>query len=584
MSTWNFKPLFKNPSQAALRAELKRARAASRRFAAHWQKRTDYLAEPKTLARALADYETLSAQTGGSGAAGYYIQLRTAQDQNDSRLKAWVNQIEAVESAVSNELQFFTLRLSRVAPATQKKFLIHPALAPYRYFLTRLFATAKYDLTEAEEKIMTLKGPLVHGNWVRMVESFIAQEERAGKSFSVLASELSSAERSTRQQAAAYLEEIFVKYLPVAEHELNAILQNKKINDELRGFKRPDAARHVGEDVDSKIIDVLLQTVTARFALARRYYAFKAKLLGLPDFQYYDRGATLPNLDKKYSLAEGKKMVARALGKLDPEFAEIFERFFAQGLVDIYPRVNKDNGAFCAHNLPRFPTYILLNYQDRLRDVTTLAHEVGHGINNELVKQKQPALYFGTPVATAEVASTFMEDFALAEIATDLAPDERLALQVSKLDDEMSAIFRQIACYRLEQDLHRRFRATGYLAAAEINARFKKHMTDYLGPAALGCDHWWVYWSHIRSFFYVYSYASGLLVSKALQARVRQNPKFISRIKEFLAAGSSDSPKNLFKKMGVDITKPAFWHQGLDEVEQLLNDTEALAKKLGRLA
>jgi oligoendopeptidase F len=111
-------------------------------------------------------------------------------------------------------------------------------------------------------------------------------------------------------------------------------------------------------------------------------------------------------------------------------------------------------------------------------------------------------------------------------------------------------------------------------------------MKAYMGDAVNydeGSENWWLYWSHIRYFFYVYSYAGGLLISKSLQNFTKQDPKFIEKVKEFLSAGTSDSPKNIFAKLGVDITDKTFWDKGMDEVEALLNETEALAKKLGKI-
>ncbi|MBI3592133.1 MAG: oligoendopeptidase, partial [Nitrospirae bacterium] len=232
------------------------------------------------------------------------------------------------------------------------------------------------------------------------------------------------------------------------------------------------------------------------------------------------------------------------------------------------------------------PTYILLNHTDMLNDVLTLAHELGHGINNELIRKKQNALNFGTPTSTAEVASTFTEDFVLQEILKKADDRLRLAIMVKKLNDDVSTIFRQAACYQFEQELHHEFRKKGYLSKEEIGKLFQKHMSAYMGDyveQSAGSENWWVYWNHIRYFFYVYSYAGGLLISKALQNSVKEDPKFIGKVKEFLSAGLSDSPKNIFKKLGVDITDKGFWDKGLDEVESLLMETTQLAKRLGKI-
>jgi oligoendopeptidase F len=232
------------------------------------------------------------------------------------------------------------------------------------------------------------------------------------------------------------------------------------------------------------------------------------------------------------------------------------------------------------------PTYILLNHSGKLHDVLTIAHELGHGINNELIREKQHALDFGTPTSTAEVASTFMEDFVLEEILHEANDELRLAIMMQKLNDDVSSIFRQVACYRFEQELHAQFRKSGYLSKKDIGKLFQKHMAAYMGPAveqSPGSENWWVYWNHIRYFFYVYSYASGLLISKSLQNSVKQDPAFVIKVKEFLAAGLSDSPKNIFSKLGIDIADKQFWDRGLDEVEKLLKETTVLAEKLGKI-
>ena len=221
-----------------------------------------------------------------------------------------------------------------------------------------------------------------------------------------------------------------------------------------------------------------------------------------------------------------------------------------------------------------------------MSDVLTLSHELGHGINNELIREKQNALNFGTPTSTAEVASTFMEDFVLQDLLNQADDELRLAIMMKKLNDDVSTIFRQVACYKYEQELHQQFRQKGYLSKKEIGILFQKHMTSYMGDfveQSPGSENWWVYWDHIRSFFYVYSYASGLLISKSLQNSVKVNPKFIEKVKKFLSAGLSDSPKNILKKLGVDITDKSFWNRGLTEVENLLQEATKLAMKLKKI-
>ncbi len=592
---WNLKQLFEGDDDPELEKERQRTEEKSYRFINKWKDRTDYLEAPAVLRQALDEYESWSGDCGTDGNEGYYFWLRTQQDQNAPALKARFNQVEDFSRTIQNDIQFFQLRIAKIPPEQQKKFLDDNLLGEYKHFLERIFAESKYLLSEPEEKILNMKSSTSYSNWIKMTSGFLAKEQRTvlledgskgSRNISELSSILDSKNRKVRDSAAKALNSIFDKYVEVAEAELNSVLANKKTDDELRGILRPDLSRHISDDIGSKIVDALIDTVSGRFSIAHRFYELKAKLLGLKKLKYHERNIEYGDIIKKYPYEVSLKLVDKVLKLLDPEFCEILSMFIKNGRFDVYPRKGKGSGAFCAHHLISQPTYIMLNHTDKLNDVLTLAHELGHGINNELIRKNQNALNFGTSTATAEVASTFMEDFVLQEVVKKADDELKLAIMVKKLNDDVSTIFRQVACYRFEQELHRDFRSKGYLSKEDIGGLFRKHMAAYMGPfveQSMGSENWWVYWSHIRYFFYVYSYASGLLISKSLQHSVKENPAFVSRVKEFLAAGLSDSPQNIFKRLGIDITDSGFWNKGLDEVEGLLEETTALAQKLGKI-
>ena len=442
---------------------------------------------------------------------------------------------------------------------------------------------------------MNLKSTSSYSNWVKMTSEFLSKEEREvlcedgktrKKNFSELLGMLDSTKKKVRDSAAAAFNDILLKNSDVAENELNSVLQDKKANDMIRNMPRPDLGRHLGDDIETEIVDELVRTISKRFGISRRYYALKAKLLGVKKLKYHERNVPYGKAEKKRDYGEASELVSNVLNGLDSEFGRIFSDFSRNGQIDAFPKKGKESGAFCVHWTKMSPTYILLNHSDSLHDVLTLAHELGHGINNELAKKNQNSFNYSPPTSTAEVASTFMEDFVLRELEQEADDELRLALMMMKLNGDVSTIFRQIAGYMFEMELHEEFRKKGYLSKKEIGALFLKHMDGYMGDAvekSAGSENWWVYWSHIRSYFYNYSYASGLLISKFMQMETRKDPKFILKVKEFLSAGSHDSPRNIFMKMGVDISKREFWNEGLDEVEALLHETEKLAKKLGRI-
>lgn len=592
---WDLSHLFKGDDDPEIEKKLKEVEKAGGRFINKWKNRTDYLKDPAVLRKALDEYVVWKSNHGTDGTPGYYFWLRTQQDQNDPELRARFNRIDEFSRKIENEIQFFYLKLAGVSPTSQRRFLKYEGLKRYRHFLERIFAESRHLLSEPEERIMNLKATTASANWVRMTSAFLAKEERqvlledgsrGVRTLSGIAGLMNSRSKKVRDSSAAAFNEIMEKHSDVAEAELNSILANKKTDDGLRKFERPDQARHLADDIGSEIVDSLVRTVSGRNDIPNRFYKLKAGLMKMKRLRYHDRNAEYGEIKAKYGYNEACDLVTKVFRKLDPKFAEIFGDFMKRGLFDVYPRKGKGGGAFCIHHLISQPTFILLNHTGKLHDVLTLAHELGHGINNELIREKHHALNFGTPTSTAEVASTFMEDFVLQEIMRRSDDELRLAIMVMKLNDDVSTIFRQIACYRFEQELHQEFRKKGYLSKVEIGKIFIKHMSAYMGKyieQSKGSEYWWVYWSHIRYFFYVYSYASGLLISKSLQNSVRNDPRFIEKVKEFLSAGLSDSPRNIFLKLDIDIAYEGFWSRGIDEVETLLHETERLAKKLGKI-
>jgi oligoendopeptidase F len=594
-TTWNLDPLFKSDSDPQIEKQRKIVERESYKFINKWKGSKDYLKNPAVLKQALDEYENWQKNYGTGGDEWYYFWLRTAQDQNDPELKAKFNKIMDFSNKIQTDIEFFTLSIAKIPLKSQKKFLEYKPLENYKHFLEMLFVGAKYLLSEAEEKILTLQFTTSHLNWVKMTSGFLSKEERrillkdkkeVIKNFSEILTLSNDKNKAIRDSAANALNKILEKHSDVAEAEINSVLANKKINDELRKMPRPDLSRHVSDDIDSKTVDAIINSVSDRFDISKRYYKLKAELMGIKKLKYHEINVEYGNIDKKYSYNESASLIYRVLGELDKRFLDIFEKFIKNNQIDIYPKKGKISGAFCSYNLISQPTYILLNHTNKLRDVLTMAHELGHGINDELMKEKQNALNFKTSHATAEVASTFMEDFVLQEITKQANDELRLAIIMMRLNDAVFTIFRQAACYKFEQELHKNFRGKGYLSKKEIGELFQKHMSSYMGDfveQSHGSENWWVFWSHIRNFFYNYSYASGLLISKSLQNSVKNNPKFIDSIKNFLSVGASDSPKNIFKKLGINITDKTFWEKGINEIENLLKEATKLAKKLRKI-
>jgi oligoendopeptidase F len=550
-------------------------------FINKWKDRNDYLSDPKVLFEALSEHSSLMEKYGFFTSESFYLGLSESLDQENTDLKARANLLHAKTMELYNKMQFFSLNIAKIPEEKQSMFLESDLLKEYRHSLETDFRLAKYLLSEPEEKILNIADKTSSWNWQQMVSDLLAKEtgsvvDSKGKksklTFSEIMSKIDSTDKVQRDSAAKQIHKINKKHSEVATYELNSILEDKYNSDKLRGYDRPDKARHISDSIETEVVDALIKAVTDRFDLSQEYYRIKAKHLGLKKLEYHERNVPVGKIDVKYTLDQGISLVNRSLNTLDPEFSDIFEGFVEEGRVDFLPKKSKSDGAYCASVNNVTPIYILMNYTEKLNDVLTLAHEVGHGIHYTLARAQKIQNY-GASLATAEVASTFMEDFVISEIENGMSDKEKELLTMTRLNDDVSTIFRQVACYNFEKDLHLSFREKGFLSTKEIGEIFMKHMKSYMGDAVnynKGSENWWVYWSHIRRFFYVYSYASGLLISKSLQSLVRSNPKNISKVKDFMKAGESDSPLNIFKKAGLDISQGSFWNEGLGEVESAL--------------
>ncbi len=570
----------------------KEANAFADRFVSKWSQDKSYLTDSSKLLLACKDIEKWSQKYAGGGSFAYNIYLKISLDQTNPELIAEKNKITTISRITTVKLQFFELELSKISKQQQQIFLNDKILKKYHYYLKRIFDAGKYNLSKDAEKVMTMISPVAYDNWIHMLDKFLSKATAKiytkdgtlkKHNFSEIIGLINNQNKKIRDKAAKAFNKILIKNLDVAENEINSILQYKQINDQLRKIEKPEFSRHITDDIDTNIVETMINSVTKTNNLAKRFYKLKAQLLRVNKLEYHERNVPVGNINQQYTYQQSLTLVKQVFTNLDPEFAKILQNFIDNGQIDAYPKDGKASGAFCIHYLHSHPTYVLLNHNNQLNDVRTLAHEMGHAINNELIKSKQPAIYFGTPTSTAEVASTFMEDFVIQELIKNVDDNQRLNLIMSKLNDDISSIHRQVAFYKFEQELHQQFRKLGYLSSSQIGKIFQKYMKSYMGNSvnqSPGSENWWIYVGHFRRYFYVYSYASGLLISKSLQAKVKNNPKFIKKIKNFLATGESKSPKDIFMDMGIDITDEKFWNQGLKEIEGLLNQAEKLASIL----
>jgi oligoendopeptidase F len=580
---WNLGVFYKDINDPQMKKDMELSKKAYIAFAKKYTKDKSFLKSDKALAEALIQYQKLYGAPMSK--VSYYLAYRQVLDGENNDIRAKLNLIEAELRSISNEVVFFDVELSKIPVTLQKKFLVSKKLAPYHYFLERMFIKGKHVLSTPEEKIMSLKSQPSYSMWVDANEKLLQglMVEYKGKQLPYAEAYQRVHDLPTQEERAELDKATYTAVQNIssmAEVEINAIVVNKKIDDTLRGYKNPYDATIESYENDPKTVLKLVEVVTTHFPLSARFYALKKNMLNLTKFMYSDRAAKVGEVHKKISFEESFAELQRVFGNTDSLFRDILDRLVYKGQVDVFPKKGKRGGAFCSHGINQ-PTMVMLNHTDNLESHSTFAHEMGHAIHSELSKKQNP-LYEGYSTATAEVASTFFEMIVFYDAFEKMNDEEKIVALHDKISDDAQTIFRQIAFFNFEKELHATIREKGSLSKEEMAQLYSTHLSAYLGSDVIIPEHSGYQFAsvpHFRNFFYVYSYAFGQLASKALYAKYKENPKFIEKIKEFLSAGGSMSPEDIFKSIGVNVTKPDFFEKGIKTIEDDINLLEKLVSE-----
>ncbi len=582
-TTWDLTALYQSPDDPQIEKDLDKYYQKRKDFAQNYQNRTDYLKDEGKLRTALKEYEQLLEELNGARPLMYFHYLTSIQS-GSHQAQAKLNKVTTQLTKAQNQLTFFPIKLGKIDPAYQEKFLKSEKLKRYHYLLKRRFELAKYDLKEEQEKIINLTDQTSHQMWVKGVEKAVNQKtinfQGADLPLSAAIQKIPELPDEKRQNLHQKLLTKAREVEEFAENEINAVITYKQIEDELRGFSKAYQSTILYSENEEEIVLNLVDTITKSFSLTHRFYQLKAKLLNKETLTYADRSAKLDGFNPEYPFDQSFKVVKQAFSNLDDQFADILESMLENGQIDIFPRQGKVSGAFCSSSTNN-PTYVLLNHTNDFNSVTTFAHEMGHAIHSELSKS-QPVIYEKYSTSTAETASTFFEQFAFEELIKNFGKEQKIIALHNQIQDDINTVFRQIALFNFEQDLHQAIKASGFLNAQQIGELLNKHSSAYLGKLFDLTEldgSFFILWSHIRYFFYTYTYAYGHLISKALIRKTKKDPEFIKKVKQFLSAGGSDTPKNIFADIGIDISQPRFFKQGLKQIEHEIEKLEEMVEQ-----
>jgi oligoendopeptidase F len=583
---WNLEDLFEGPDDSRLESELDEATAAATTFRERYRGNLGTVTAAE-LNDAVVELERIKSI---STRVETYARLRLAADSSDQARGALVQKVRERNTQIETELLFFDLEWSELDDGVAERLLADPALEHFANVLRSERRYKPYQLSEPEEKISAEKNLTGAGAWSRFFNELLSDlRVKLDDEDLSLDETLARLSRLTDQDERGHVAEAVTDALRpgvrTRGYVLNTILNERAIEDRLRGYASWISARNLANEIPDEAAQSLVDAIVGRYDIPQRFYALKARLLGLPKLRDYDRYAPLQEVGGTIAWEEARDLVLDAFNGFSPQAGEIIGRFFERDWIDAALRPGKMLGAFCATTVPEVHPYVLMNYAGERRSVLTLAHELGHGLHGALA-QDLGLLNASTPLTLAETASVFGEALTFERLMErEDDPRARLDLLVGRIDDTIATVFRQIALNRFEDAIHTGRRDEGELPVERISELWSQEQERMLGDAVEVTEGYGIWWSYVPHFIavpgYVYAYSFGYLFSLAIYRRyLDEGDSLVEPYLDLLRAGGSAPPAELASRLGFDIGDPGFWSSGLDAIGALVDEAEQLAAQL----
>jgi oligoendopeptidase F len=579
---WDLSDLYTSPTDPKIEATLEHALERAKAFEAKFRGRVASL-DPSEFAAMMRELEDDEDAAAKPEVYAYLLHSQNTQDPAAGRLLARVREASAERGSHG---VFFTLELAQVSDEQAARLYADAHAARYRHTVEEARKFRRHQLSEPEERVLTDYSPVGNSAWTRLFEELCAgiRVELDGRQLGLdeALTQLREPDRDVRRRASAAVTVALGGDIRTRAYIFNVILQEKAIDDRLRKFPSWLSSRNLANETSDEAVQALVEAVTGRYDICARYYRVKRQLLAVGDLHEWDRYAPLQEVSRDVSWEEAKELVLGSYHRFSTKAGALVEDFFNHGWIDAPVQPGKAGGAYCMPVTPRHHPYVMLNFTGKLRDVTVLAHELGHGLHDRLAS-KQHIFDFNPPLTLAETASVFGEALTFNRIMSEEKhPKVRLAMLCSQCEDAFSTVFRQVAFNRYEDACHIARRREGELAVDQLGEIYQSKLQPMFGDALILTDEHKVWWSYIEHFLhtpgYVYAYAFGnLLALSVYQRYLELGPAFVDDYLEFLAAGGSTRPDELVRRLGMDITDPDFWDAGLRILDGMVTEVETLA-------
>jgi len=575
---WNLDDLYKGFNDPGLELDIQTCEKEADELAKTYKDKVALLDEHELFAL-VNRLENLDILLGRLMAYSFLFFITRTEDATASAL---LQKIEELTSRIGKKTVFFRLEWNQLEDSRANELLSFESLEDYKHYLNALRKFAPHLLSHPEEEILQEISPVGRSAWLVLFEKLMGQikfGEQSRTEEEVL-SDLYHPDRMVRKLAAKELTEGLRANQHILCHIFNTLAAEKMISDRLRKYNSWINYMNMENELEEETVETLINAVASRYDIVARYYSLKAKLLGFDKLYDYDRYAPVPGFnDSSISWNRCREIVLDSFAGFSPRMAEVAKLFFEKNWIHAPVQKGKRSGAFAHPCVPDVHPYLMVNYTEKLRDVSTVAHELGHGIHQYLAADKG---YYNshTPLVLAETASVFAELLVFqAQLKILDNENQRRSFICQKLESIFATVFRQISMNRFEEKMHQGRREHGELSVEMLSDYWLETQKTMFSDSVTLTDDYGIWWSYIPHFLntpgYVYSYAFGELLVLALYSIYeKQGDLFVERYFDLLSAGGSDTPYNLLKPFDINLTNSSFWLGGLEVIDMMLQQVE----------
>lgn len=584
---WKLESIF--PSDAAWEDEYKKVQELTAKIGEYEGRLSE---SPAVLAECMKTYEKLGL---AMERVYVYARMRRDEDNTNAVYQALTDRAGSLNIRVASALSYMVPEILAMPDEKLEHYIAAEELAPYRFYLNEIKRQKEHVLSAQEEQIIAQAGELaqapqtIFGMLNNADMSFPSITDEQGEQVQLTHGRylqlMESPDRRVRQEAFKAMYDTYGKQKNTIAATLNASVKKDVFYARIRKYPSALAAALDSDNIPTEVYTNLIQAVRDNLPAMHRYVSLRKKLLGVEELHMYDLYVPMvKEVKMEISYDRALELVQKGLAPLGEEYGAVLKESFTSNWIDVYENEGKTSGAYSWGAYGTHP-FVLLNYQNNVNNLFTLAHEMGHALHSYYSDKNQPYLDAQYKIFVAEVASTLNESLLMDYMLKNTEdPRQKMYLLNHYLEQFRGTVYRQTMFAEFEKIIHEKVEAGEPLTPEMLCSLYYDLNVDYYGPDMVIDEDIKMEWGRIPHFyneFYVYQYATGFSAATALSQQIlTEGAPAVERYLTFLKSGGSDYPIELLRRAGVDMASPAPVVEALQVFARLLDELEELAKQV----